>query len=396
MNVKSVYDSTENLKAAYFAGTMRPGHDGVTRVLYRLIDELNKNEITNIFFSPIIPSPEQQPSPMYRVPSFTFPLYKDYKFAIPGVKYFEKRLNEFQPDILHINSPCSLGYAAVRYGQKYNVPVVATYHTHFASYAKYYKIKALEPFSWNYFRSLYNKCQAVYVPSNPILQELKSHGLNTVQFLPHGVDTSVFNTRYKSVFWKRQIGIENKIAILYTGRLVWEKDLRTFADTYNILKHQRDDFEFVLAGDGPVRSELEELMPGAKFLGYKSGKELSTIYASSDIFVFPSTTETFGNVTIEAMASGLPPICVREGGAYGIINDGKNGLIAEPKNPEDLAEKINILLDYPELRKIISQRAVQFANEQAWENIFKKLFAGYRDVVRNYNNKIWHNQISVA
>lgn len=386
----------KNFKAAYFAGSMRHGHDGVTRVLYKLIEELNKRRIENIFFSPIVPSIDDQPTPIYQVPSFTFPLYKDYKFAVPGLKYIEDKLNKFEPDILHINSPCSLGYAAVKYGQKYNIPVVATYHTHFASYAKYYKVKALESFSWNYFRSLYNKCQAVYVPSNPILNELRGHGLTSVEFLPHGVDIKVFNKKFKSEEWKSSIGIEGKPAILYAGRLVWEKDLRTLAESYKILKQQRDDFSFVLVGDGPVRSELEELMPEAIFLGYKSGRELSTIYASSDIFVFPSTTETFGNVTLEAMASGIPPICVREGGAYGIIRHGKNGLIAEPRDPEDLANKINILLDSPDLRHEISQRAFQFALEQSWENIFERLFASYSEVISNYQNKLLQHNIKVA
>ena len=396
MNLNVNDNARESFKIAYFAGSMRPGHDGVTRVLYKLIEELNKHQITNIFFSPIVPPEAEQPTPMYQVPSFTFPLYKDYKFAVPGLKYFEEKLNEFKPDILHINSPCPLGYAAVKYGQKYNVPVVATYHTHFASYAKYYKVKALESFSWNYFRSLYNKCQAVYVPSNPILNELQGHGLNTVEYLPHGVDTKVFNAKFKSPAWKKNIGIENKAAILYAGRLVWEKDLRTLAETYQILKEKRDDFVFVLVGDGPIRSELEQLMPGAKFLGYKSGNELSTIYASSDIFVFPSTTETFGNVTLEAMASGLPPICVREGGAYGIIKQGKNGLIAEPRDPRDLSQKINLLLDMPTLRNDISERAIQFAYDQSWENIFERLFASYQEVIRNYHYKLWQHQIKVA
>ena len=186
-----------DIKIAYFAGSMKPGQDGVTRVLYKMIEYFNKNGIKNIFYSPIVPEESEQPTKMFEVPSFTIPVYKEYKFAIPGVKYFEESLKNFAPDILHINSPCPLGYAAVKYGQKNNIPVVATYHTHFPSYAKYYKIKALENMGWNYLRSLYNKCEAVYVPSLPIMTELSAQGLETIQFLPHGVDTEVFNPTFR-------------------------------------------------------------------------------------------------------------------------------------------------------------------------------------------------------
>src|SRR3990172_2168080 len=112
------------LRVAYFAGSMKPGHDGVTRVLYKLIEGLNENKIENIFFSAIIPDERERPTKMIRVPSVTFPLYKDYRFAMPGFKHFENELRRFNPDLIHINSPCSLGFAAVKYGQKFNIPVV--------------------------------------------------------------------------------------------------------------------------------------------------------------------------------------------------------------------------------------------------------------------------------
>ncbi len=375
---------SKEIRIAYFAGTMKPGHDGVTRVLYKIIEELNRRKINNIFFSPIVPSHEERLTKMVKVPSFTFPFYKDYKVSLPLQHLLEKNLQDFQPDILHINSPCPLGHAAVKYGHKHNIPVVATYHTHFSSYAKYYQVKVLESFGWNYFRSLYNKCEKVFVPSLPIMEELFSHGLNTIEYLPHGVDTEVFNPKFRSVEWKEKLGIENKFALLYAGRLVWEKDLATLADTYKILSSQRNDISFIIAGDGPIKEELKNLMPNAIFLGHLSGNDLSTVYASSDIFVFPSTTETFGNVTVEAMASGIPPICVREGGAYGIIKEGVTGLIAEPKNPYDLADKINRLLDDPVLRIRIAIAAFKFAQEQTWDKILDKLFDSYLNVINDY------------
>ena len=373
------------IKVAYFAGTLQPGHDGVTRVLYKLIDNLKRFNIESMFFSPIIPVKEEQPVQMYSVPSFTFPLYKDYKLAVPGQRYFEDKLKEFQPDLIHINSPCSLGYAAVKYGNRNGIPVVATYHTHFASYAKYYKIKAFEQISWNYFRRIYNACQIVYVPSRPILNELKLHGIHNLKYLPHGVDTEIFNTTFYSKEWKSRNNIEGKTAILFVGRLVWEKDLATLAESYKIITTARDDVAFVLVGDGPIKDELLKLMPKAVFLGYQSGTKLAEAYASSDIFVFPSTTETFGNVTVEAMASGLPPICAKEGGAYGVIEEGINGLTAIPRDPADLSKKINLLLDSRETRSYLRNNAILFAKEQTWDKIFQKLVNSYQKLISDYN-----------
>ena len=377
----------KKIKVAYFAGSMQPGHDGVTRVLYKLIDNLKGLNIESLFFSPIVPDIETRPVEMYQVPSITFPLYKEYKLAVPGKKHFEDKLREFQPDLIHINSPCSLGYAAVKYGNRNGIPVAATYHTHFVSYAKYYNIKAFENISWNYFRKIYNACQIIYVPSKPILNELADHGIRNLEYLPHGVDTNTFNPLYFSNNWKKDNSIERKFALLFVGRLVREKDLDTLAKTYKILTDNRDDIAFVIIGDGPIKDELKELMPKAKFLGYKSGKELAEAYASSDIFVFPSTTETFGNVTLEAMSSGLPPICAKEGGAYGIIEDGVSGLITSPRDPEDLAGKINYLLDRPDMRNKFRNNSILYAREQTWEKIFERLAKSYYRVISDYNEK---------
>ena len=363
---------------------MRPEHDGVTRVLYRLVNYLNNNDISHVFFSPIVPSSDYG-TQFHRVPSVAFPLYKDYRFALPGARHFEQQLQAFRPDILHIHSPCSLGYVAVKYGERHNIPVVATYHTHFASYAKYYNIAALEGLSWAYIRRLYNRCQRVFVPSQPILAELHGHGLRTLEFLPHGVDTETFNPKQKNPAWKLAIGAEGKHVLLFAGRLVWEKDLRTLAEAYKILTAKRNDAVFALAGDGPAREELKRLMPEAIFLGHQSKRDLAVAYASSDLFVFPSTTETFGNVTLEAMASGLPPICAREGGASGIIREGSTGLLANPRCPNDLVHNIEVLLDNRGLRESVSKQALAFAQQQQWEQIFTRMFASYQNVLHEFS-----------
>ncbi len=369
------------LRVAYFSGTMRRGQDGVTRVLYRTIDALSAEGIESMFFSPVIPAPENAPAEMRCVPSMAFPWYPDYRIALPGYRAFETALADFSPDLLHIHSPCPLGCAAVHWGRRHGVPVVATYHTHFASYAKYYNVRALEVFGWNYLRSLYHSCRRVYVPSVPILHELASRGLEHLTFLPHGVDARIFTPRHHSARLRRALAPDGRRILLYAGRLVWEKDLRTLIDTYRVLRERRSDWTLAIAGDGPVRSELEASMPEARFLGSLSGHDLSVAYASGDIFVFPSTTETFGNVVLEAMASGLVPVCAAEGGAGRSIQSGINGYVTTPRDPDDIVRHIALLLDDAPRLARMGRAARAYARTQTWEGVFDRLFADYRRIV---------------
>ena len=376
--------NNNKIRIAYFAGSMKPGQDGVTRVLFRLIDWLNENDVENIFISSEIPSRNEQMTNYYEVPSIPVPFYKEYKFAYPGYKKFESKLKAFRPDIMHINSPCSLGLAAIKYGKKNNIPVVATYHTHFPSYAKYYNIKQLEFISWNYLRKLYNRCDRVFVPSISIMEELRDKGFKTTEYLPHGIDLNVFSDVYKSDTWKNSLDIEGKKVILFVGRLVWEKDLRTFAEIYDLLTNIRNDISFVIVGDGPIRRDLKKLMPEALFLGHKSGIELSTIFASSDLFVFPSTTETFGNVVLESMASGLVPVCSNEGGASSSIKHNHNGIVCKAKDSIDFSKQIISLLKDEERLKMLSVNCIDYASKQSWENIFSQQYQYYINVIENH------------
>jgi phosphatidylinositol alpha 1,6-mannosyltransferase len=376
--------SNTPLRVAYFSGTMRRGQDGVTRVLYRTIDALRDNGIPSVFFSPVVSDEANPPVEMHSVPSIAFPGYPDYRIALPGYRAFEAQLSQFAPDILHIHSPCPLGCAAVHWGKRNGVPVVATYHTHFASYAKYYKVKALEIFGWNYLKSLYHSCQRLYVPSVPILHELATRGLGHLSYLPHGVDAELFSPRHRSEHWRHVMAPGGERVLLYAGRLVWEKDLHTLIEVYRLLKEQRSGWVLALAGDGPIRSDLECAMPGARFLGSLSGPELSAAYASSDLLVFPSTTETFGNVVIEAMASGLVPICPAEGGAGGSIQHGISGFVTNPRDAGDIVRHIRMLLDERGRREKMGKAARAYARTQTWPAIFERLFEDYRRVVEEY------------
>ncbi len=387
---------SESLRVACFAATVQPGQDGVSRVLYRLIDAMKRRGVDSVFFSPSIPPADERPVPMYRVPSIAFPLYRQYRFALPGYGSFEQILRAYRPDILHIHSPCSLGMAAVQFGERFGVPVVATYHTHFASYAKYYRVKILEGCGWNYLKGLYNCCQRTFVPSLPIMAELDQRGIRHLEFLPHGTDTRTFHPRFRSARWREEMSAGGKSILLYAGRLVWEKDLHTLIGVYDMLGSRRKDWVLVIAGDGPVRRDLEAAMPDARFAGFLSGRDLSIAYASSDVFVFPSATETFGNVMLEAMASGLVPVCASEGGACGVVEEGVTGFVTRPRDPADIASRIEFLLDHPGRRLEMARSALAAARTRTWGAIFARLFAAYAEVIGSFQSGCHGSQKMVA
>ncbi len=376
------------MRIAYFAGSLQPGQDGVTRVLYRMTAALSAAQIEHMFVSPVLPPPGSLQIPLVGVPSCSFPLYRDYRMASPDPRFFSRDVLAFRPDLLHIHSPCSLGHAAVHFGRRHRIPVVATYHTHFASYAEYYNIRFLEPFGWTYLRCLYGSCERLLVPSQPIMDELSAHGFRKLRLLPHGVDTEAFRPEFRSEGWKSAHGVPaGHNVLLYAGRLVWEKDLRTLVSTYEKLRGMRSDISLVLAGDGPIRHELESLMPGAVFLGQLSGASLAAAYASADLFVFPSTTETFGNVILEAMASGIVPVCARKGGAAGVIEDGVTGILCEPRDAGSMSRAIDGVLNDPARRRSLAQGALAHAQQQSWQNIIRQMLGMYEEIIREYGSR---------
>jgi len=370
------------LRIAYFNANLKVGQDGVTRVVYKMIEGALERNHQAIAITSILPESWQQPIPMFKVPSVVIPMHKEYRIALPGYQSFAKILQNFQPDILHINSPCTLGFGAAKYAQHFQVPVVATYHTHFPTYPRYFNLTKLEDLTWKISCHLYNSVDRTFVPTKPILEELAKHEILRLQYLPNGVDTGLFTPERRSEKWRSSFGQGNKPIVLFVSRLVWEKDLRVLAEAYKHLKAKRNDFEMVIVGDGHARAQFEQMMPGAHFLGYQTGVTLAESFASADIFAFPSTTETFGLVTLEAMASGLTPVAAKMGGAIEIIEEGSSGLFAKPLDGADMAQKVEWLLDHPQYQRTMKEQAHRRAQQYRWESILKQLFDNYEDVIQ--------------
>lgn len=371
------------MKIAYFIGTLKK-EDGVARVLLMLVREAQKRSDECVIITGSVEDRAMTTAPIIEIPSIAFPLYKEYKLPLPGMKGFEKQLREFAPDIIHIHSPDTSAWAAVRFAKKYRIPIVATHHTDFMRDLAYYHVQFLKPLVSMLLRRLYHHMHIITTPSSITTHDLTEMGVNRLETIPWGVDLAHFAPHFRSEQWRKKVlgeRIADTFIILCVCRLAWEKNLRVLADTYTLLRKQRDDFVMVVAGEGPARKELEQLMPGAIFRGYLEEAELSETYASTDIFLFPSSRETFGNVTIEAMASGLAPVVADAGGSKTIVTHGRNGLLADPRSAQDFAQKVTMLLNDRDLQEKIKYTALEDARHFTWERVFERMFEIYRQMI---------------
>lgn len=374
-------------KIVHFAGTFKK-EDGVTSVILALIREAQKVDIESIIITGSAEDESITSAPIIQIPSITFPLYKEYKITLPGINSFAKKLDEFKPDIIHIHSPDTIAWIALRYAKSRNIPIIATYHTNFDKYLEYYHLSLLKPLVWFILIKLYKKMKLVTTPSETVSDELIKRGIpsKNIITIPWGVESSRFSSSFRKDSWRKNITKgKDKTILLYAGRLTWEKDLKTLIETYNLLKSKRDDFVMVMAGDGPIRKELETLMPEVKFLGHINGKELSLVYASCDILFFPSSTEVFANVPLEAMSSGLIPVLANTGGIKTLIENKKIGLLCEPKNSQDFFVNIDKLLDDKELQKTMHLNSLEFIKNFTWDKVFNEILQVYMKSMFNKN-----------
>lgn len=375
------------MKVTYFADSLPPSTDGVARTFAQLVTTLNDEQLEYHFFSPFKPDNQyiwtDKVDQVFSVPLF---LNNHYRIGLPAKHRIYDQLDTFKPDIIHVTSPTLLGQAGLKYGQRRGIPVVSSYHTHFVSYFKYYGLQKLEPVGWQILKKFYNQFDCVYVPSPSTAEELMKRGFENIELWQRGIDLSSFSPAKLNQSLRKQLSSNQYPILLFVGRLVQEKDLEDLVKVARILKSTKKQFKLVIAGDGPMRSQLEKELPNASFTGWVHGQQLSEIFASSDIFVFPSTTETFGNVILEAYASGLPVVCSNEGGVVDLIMDGYTGFITEAKNPNDIAEKVNILLSNPDLRRQCEENALQFAKRFKWSTINKRLISSYQRIIHSYSN----------
>ncbi len=374
------YNMSE-LRVAIFTRNYNHIRDGVSLTLNRLVAFLEKQNIPVIVFGPTTDEPELDHNGEFiAVPSVPMPGRAEYRVTVGFPDSAQKRLREFNPTLVHLATPDLLGFRAMRWAQNKGIQVVASYHTHFTGYLKYYNLEILELLGWKYLDWFYSQCHHVYAPSPSIANELNKKEISDgIRIWARGVDTGQFHPDKRDEAWRHSAGLtDGDKAVTFVSRLVWEKNLQTFVDA---VKKLEGSVKPIIVGDGPAMNELRDILPGAFFTGFITGDELATAYASSDIFFFPSETETFGNVTLEAMASGLPSIVADAPGSKSLIESGINGYLSPPKDTVQFAHCIQKLLDDNILRTKMGKAARQKALAYSWDTVNAKLLENYKEAV---------------
>ena len=376
-------------RIALFTGAYNHIADGVSLTLNRLVDYLERQNVDVRVFAPTIDDPPvDHAGTLVPVPSIAMPGRSEYRISLGIMPSVREALEAFDPTIIHVATPDILGYHALRTAGRWGLPVVASYHTHFTSYFKYYRMEWAEPIAWAYLRHFYNRCEQIYVPSTAMAEILKAHGITSgLRLWQRGVETDRFTPERRSTAWRRRHGIEDdEPVLLYVSRLVWEKQPDVFAEVVRRLERNDVPHRSLIVGDGPAREELLAMLPNTVFTGYLEGKELATAYASSDLFLFPSDTETFGNVTLEAMASGLPTVCADAVGSRDLVVDGSTGVLCPPDDDGNFPasvfmDAVGRLLTNDDARTQMGAAARERARHFRWDAILSRIDSYYDEVL---------------
>jgi glycosyltransferase involved in cell wall biosynthesis len=372
-------------RVAVFSGNYNCCTDGHSRTINRLVAYLESRGTEVLVFSPRAPHPRPTlGGTLVPMPSAAIPGRTEYRFASWLTRSGKRRLKAFQPDLIHVSTPDLLGYSALRYAEGHHIPVVASFHTRFDTYFRYYGLKSLEGACRRYLQHFYAHCEHVYVPSPSMKEVLASARIGRdVRIWSRGIDRTMFTPDRRDLGWRRSIGIgDDEIVLLFVGRLVKEKAIGVVAELHDALKARDVPHRVMIVGDGPARPQFEARMPEGIFTGFFNGPDLARAYASSDIFFNPSQTETFGNVTLEAMAAGLPTVCLRATGSSNLVDDGTSGYLVEPGDIGQAADRVEALIAEPALRRTMSLAARKRSAAYSWDAVMDELVGHYRDIMK--------------
>lgn len=370
----------DQLRVALFSGNYNYQRDGVNNALNRLVGYLERQGVAVRVYSPTSDTPAFPPTgTLVPVPSVRIPGRGDYRFAYVFDADTRRDLEAFAPNLVHLSVPDRLAFFVKRWAIGRGVPVVASVHTRFDTYLSYYGLPWVDAILGDVMRRLYADLPVVYAPSESMADQLRADGMgNNINIWSRGVDKAVFNPERRSHDWRRGFGMaDDERVIAFVGRLVMEKGLDIFADTVDRLTARGVAHRVVIVGDGLARQWAEERMPQTIFTGQLAGSDLATAYASSDMLFNPSTTETFGNVTLEAMACGLPVVGARATGTSSLVHHGISGLLVTPGDIDGYATALTTYLTDDRAAAMAGEAGLALSRRYEWDEINQTMLDNY-------------------
>lgn len=310
------------------------------------------------------------------------PNYRDLRIGLPAKRLLLKLWREERPDVVHVVTEGPLGSSAVRAAKSLGLPVASDFHTNFQSYSKHYGFGLLSKMVAGYLRNLHNLADCTMVPTAQVRDQLTAIGFRNLRVIGRGIDTALFGPHRRNRYLRQSWGCgDGQLVVLYVGRLAPEKNLGLFVRTVSAMQSIDPSVRAVLVGDGPLDENLRRSHPNLVFAGVRVGEDLAAHYASADIFLFPSVTETFGNVTLEAMASGLAITAYDYAAAAEYITHGASGLLAPVEEERSFRNcAISLAMD-PVLRSKVASGARAVATELSWNRVLDDLEAVFSDLI---------------
>ncbi|MCP1471348.1 glycosyltransferase involved in cell wall biosynthesis [Sphingobium sp. OAS761] len=373
------------LRVALFSGNYNYVRDGANQALNRLVGYLLRQGAAVRVYSPTTDTPAFEPAgDLVSAPSFAVPGRREYRVPYRMSGEVRRDLAAFRPNVVHVSSPDPLGHRAVSWARSNNLPAIASVHTRFETYPRYYGLAFLEPLLESVLRRFYRRCDAIVAPSESMAQLLREQRMNyDIGIWTRGIDRDIFNPGRRDMEWRRALGIaDDKPVIGFIGRLVMEKGLDVFSDTIDQLGTRQVPHKVLVVGEGPAREWFQSRLPHAVFTGFQKGPDLGRAVASMDMLFNPSVTETFGNVTLEAMACGLPTVAARATGSESLVTEGITGRLIRPGAIQDFADALQLYCQQPDARAAAGTAAQARAERNGWDQVNQALVDTYVRVIR--------------
>jgi phosphatidylinositol alpha 1,6-mannosyltransferase len=376
-----------DLRIALFSGNYNYVRDGANQALNRLVDYLLRQGAAVRIYSPTVEEPAFPPNgEVVHVPALPVPGRAEYRWPVMIPPRVKADIRRFAPNLFHIASPEILGHRAVTLAHRMDVPVVASVHTRFETYFRYYHLAFLEPLVVAALRRLYRRCDAIFAPSDSMAQLLRDQRMNyDVGIWTRGIDREIFHPGRRDMDWRRGLGIADEVpAIGFIGRLVMEKGLDVFSDTIDRLARRGVPHKVLVVGEGPARGWFEKRLPDAIFVGHQTGADLGRAVASMDMLFNPSVTETFGNVTLEAMACALPVVAAIATGSQSLVTDGVTGRLVRPGACDLFADALASYCRDPEARRRAGEAGEQASRRYTWDVVNQEILNHYLRIIRQH------------